>query len=49
MRDLSALTRDQTCAPYIGSAVLTTVLSGKSQHELWYQEVLGQWQIRSYK
>ena len=30
MQDLSSLTRDQTCAPCIGSTVLTTGLTGKS-------------------
>ena len=30
MQDISSLTRDQTCAPCIGSTVLTTGLTGKS-------------------
>ena len=30
MWDLSSLTRNGTCAPYIGSAVLTTRPPGKS-------------------
>ena len=39
--DLSSLTRDQTHAPCIESAVLTTGLAGKSQKSIFLQTRTG--------